>query len=255
MFSRIRMPSYKYQPARRVFLKTWNIQNQLDFRKNRPRNYKNYDYSTKPQCKISPNEWIKLPIERITQETHDSKRFTLALPDGIDDNLNIPISSSFTLRGYDIFNNNEEVTKKYTPISDSIYNGYIEFVIKCYKDGKLTPYLFNLHEGDSIEIKGPNINKLQYPFANKANIGMIAGGTGITPMIQILKEMVLNEKYDTRFVDLLYANKSMDDYLCQVFFIICFIVEKFQEIDLNVFCDVGIEYLGRFDEFKVNNEG
>ena len=210
------MPSFRYQPQREVYLKSWDIKNKLDFRKGRLRNYKQYDFSTQLQCKISPNEWIKLRIERISQETHDSKRFLLRLPNGIDDNWHIPILSSFTFKGYDIMSNREEITKKYTPISDSLYNGYLEFVIKNYKNGKLTPYLFNLAEGDEIELSGPNQGKLQYPFTEKSKIGMIAGGTGITPMIQILKEMALNTKRDQRFVDLLYANKTMDDYLCQV---------------------------------------
>ena len=34
-------------------------------------------------------------------------------------------------------------------------------------------------------------------------------------MIQTLKAMALHQEYDTRFVDLLYANQTMDDYLCQ----------------------------------------
>ena len=96
-------------------------------------------------------------------------------------------------------------------------DGYIEFVIKHYKTGALTPYLWTLNENDSVEINGPILNNaLEYPFAHKSNLAMLCGGSGIAPMIQILKEMALHTRYDTRYVDLLYANKSVDDYLCQV---------------------------------------
>ncbi len=103
---------------------------------------------------------------------HDSKRFTLQLPNYIDE-LNLPMS------------NNNETIKNYTPVSDSLFNGYIEFIIKYYKNGSLTPYLFELNENDTMEINGPYKNNLEYPFANKSKIGMIAGGTCIAAMIVI----------------------------------------------------------------------
>eukprot|EP01084_Bolivina_argentea_P165424 287390_1 len=207
------MPSHRYRPQQNKILKSKHVKNLLDFRNSRIRNHKTYDFSTKPECQLSPNEWYKLRIDKIYQETHDSKRFTLELPKNIDE-LNLPISNHFKVRGYNLFNNNE-VIKKYTPVSDSLFDGYIEFVIKYYKNGSLTPYLFELNENDTMEINGPYLSDLQYPFAHKSNIGMIAGGTGIAPMVQILKEMALHTQYDTRYVDLLYANKTSDDYLCQ----------------------------------------
>ncbi len=38
--------------------------------------------------------------------------------------------------------------------------------------------------GDSIEVKGP-LSKLPYTPNMKRAIGMLAGGTGITPMLQV----------------------------------------------------------------------
>ena len=107
------------------------------------------------------------------------------------------------------------------PVSDSLYDGHLEFVVKKYKNGALSPYLFSLHEGDAFEIsydapQQQQQSALAYPFASKSRIAMICGGTGITPMVQVLKEMALNERFDTRCVDLLFANNSVDDYLCQV---------------------------------------
>ena len=43
-------------------------------------------------------------------------------------------------------------------------------------------------------------------------IGMLAGGTGITPMLQIIRAVVKNSDDDTR-ISLIYANITTDDIL------------------------------------------
>lgn len=44
------------------------------------------------------------------------------------------------------------------------------------------------------------------------HLGMLAGGTGITPMLQIIRAIVKNPKDKTK-VDLIYANVNVDDIL------------------------------------------
>jgi cytochrome-b5 reductase len=65
--------------------------------------------------------------------------------------------------------------------------------------------------GDSIEVKGP-ITKFKYVPNSVKHIGMLAGGSGITPMLQVVKEIVNNpEDYTT--VHLVFANNTTDDIL------------------------------------------
>lgn len=45
-----------------------------------------------------------------------------------------------------------------------------------------------LQEGDLIEIKGP-FPKLPYTANMKKEIGMMCGGTGITPMLQVQQHL------------------------------------------------------------------
>lgn len=47
---------------------------------------------------------------------------------------------------------------------------------------------------------------------HKRKIGMIAGGTGITPMLQVIRA-VLRDKSDTTELWLLFANQTEDDIL------------------------------------------
>jgi cytochrome-b5 reductase len=67
--------------------------------------------------------------------------------------------------------------------------------------------------GETIAIKGP-FKKLEYITNMKENIGMIAGGTGIAPMIQMLQAIFQNPE-DTTKVYMVYANIAEEDILCK----------------------------------------
>ena len=74
------------------------------------------------------------------------------------------------------------VIRPYTPSHTTI--GYLELVVKGYPDGKMSKHINNLKPGDTLEFKGPilGIPITQNEFDS---IGLIAGGSGITPMLQV----------------------------------------------------------------------
>jgi cytochrome-b5 reductase len=72
--------------------------------------------------------------------------------------------------------------------------GHLDLVIKTYDQGKMSKHIGNLKPGDKLLIKGP-IPKYPYKPNTKERIGLIAGGTGITPMYQLI-EHVLNDPND-----------------------------------------------------------
>ena len=63
--------------------------------------------------------------------------------------------------------------------------GYFDLMIKVYPQGKMSQHIDHLKIGDTIEVKGPK-GKFHYQPNMKAQLGMLAGGTGITPMLQII---------------------------------------------------------------------
>ena len=70
--------------------------------------------------------------------------------------------------------------RPYTPTSDEDARGYIEFVIKKYPDGPMSTHLHNMVPGQRLDFKGP-IPKYKWEQNKHPAVGMIAGGTGITP--------------------------------------------------------------------------
>ncbi|KAG8451335.1 hypothetical protein GDO86_003519 [Hymenochirus boettgeri] len=132
--------------------------------------------------------------------------------------------------------NGNLVVRPYTPISTDDERGYVDLIVKIYfrgqhpnypDGGKMSQYLENLSIGNIIEVQGPRgllayKGKGQFEIQpNKKSaavrkcarqVGMIAGGTGLTPMLQLIKT-ILNEPEDLTKCSLLFANKSESDII------------------------------------------
>lgn len=65
--------------------------------------------------------------------------------------------------------------------------------------------------GDYVEMKGP-LGSFDYEPERFKHLGMIAGGTGITPMYQVIKHS-LSLPEDKTVISLIYANVNEDDIL------------------------------------------
>jgi len=106
------------------------------------------------------------------------------------------------------------VVRPYTPISTNAMKGKFELMIKVYSQGLFSRYLDSLQVGQTADFKHVAANvKIQYPF-HKRRVGMIVGGTGITPMIQAL-HAILGNPHDHTQVSMLYGNKRNEDILAK----------------------------------------
>lgn len=100
--------------------------------------------------------------------------FALPYPDSV---LGLPTGQHIALQA-DI--NGKTVSRSYTPISNNSDLGRIELLVKVYPQGLMTQHLANMQVGQTIEIRGPK-GSMQYGLTYAKRIGMIAGGSGITP--------------------------------------------------------------------------
>ena len=106
----------------------------------------------------------------------------------------------------------KEVVRSYTPISSDEDKGFVEFMIKAYPQGNISAHMATLKIGDTMKMRGPKGAMVYTPNMCK-RIGMIAGGTGITPMLQVIRAINRARPLDTTKVDLIFANVNPDDIL------------------------------------------
>lgn len=104
-----------------------------------------------------------------------------------------------------------EIIRPYTPVSSPDKVGEIEFLIKQYPTGNLSKHATNLKPGDKLAIKGP-IPKWKLEENQFEEIGLISGGSGITPIWQVVHAIASNPK-DTTKVTVIYTNKTEKDIL------------------------------------------
>ncbi|VUC22033.1 unnamed protein product [Clonostachys rosea] len=109
----------------------------------------------------------------------------------------------------------KEIVRSYTPISGDHQPGYFDLLIKSYPQGNISKHMASLIVGQTIRVRGPK-GAFVYTPNMVRHFGMIAGGTGITPMLQVIRAIVRGrEKGDRTEVDLIFANVTAQDILLQ----------------------------------------
>ncbi|MFO0706347.1 MAG: NADH-cytochrome b5 reductase [Nitrospira sp.] len=141
----------------------------------------------------------------IQQDTHDTKtlRFALAADATLDMLPGDHLYVHATIDG-------KTVKRPYTPSSLPGATGSFDLTVKRYETGTMSRYLHTLRVGDDVLMSGPNSGGHWVDgMATKA--GFVAGGSGITPMIAIIRWILATRQpVDLR---LLYANKTEADII------------------------------------------
>jgi cytochrome-b5 reductase len=157
---------------------------------------------------LDPKEYKSLPLIRKEALSSSVFKFVFQLPTP-QTVIGLPIGQHVAIKG-DI--DGVVVSRSYTPTSNNLDRGVLELVIKCYPDGLLTGrYLANLQIGEHVQFRGPK-GAMKYTKGLCKKIGMIAGGTGITPMYQLIRA-ICEDVTDLTEVSLIYANRSEEDIL------------------------------------------
>ncbi|CAG8234015.1 unnamed protein product [Penicillium nalgiovense] len=171
-------------------------------------------FSNKPRKVLNPTEFQNFVLKEKNEISHNVAIYRFALPRSTDI-LGLPIGQHISLAAT-IEGQPKEVVRSYTPISSDNEAGYFDLLIKAYPQGNISKYLTELKIGDNMKVRGPKGAMVYTPNMCR-HIGMISGGTGITPMLQVIKAIIRNRPRnggnDTTKVDLIFANVNPEDIL------------------------------------------
>ncbi|KGB78915.2 NADH-cytochrome b5 reductase 1 [Cryptococcus deuterogattii R265] len=181
-------------------------------------------FQEKDRKVLDPVEWRSFKLVDKDHLSHNTALYRFALPRA-SDSLGLPIGQHISVAA-EI--NGKQVVRSYTPTTLDDDKGHFDLVVKTYEKGNISRYLSLLTIGQEVKVKGPK-GKFVYTYVYPLLLGvftlntirspnmaphlvMIAGGTGITPMYQIIKSSVKNPRDQTK-LSLIYANVQEDDIL------------------------------------------
>lgn len=160
------------------------------------------------------NEWREFKLLSKQTVSKMTVKFTFELPQKKYLGLEIP-GQHLKIRA---MINGKVIERAYTPSSKFTQAGSLDLLVKVYPDGVMTSYLESLEPGAKVEMRGPH-GTIGYPSAGKITRGkssqdashlvLLAGGSGITPMLQLIRAAFESVKDTTRFT-LLYSNTSLE---------------------------------------------
>ncbi|CAN0907982.1 Nitrate reductase [NADH] [Linum grandiflorum] len=175
---------------------------------------------------LTPRDKVLCKLVEKESLSHDVRLFRFALPKE-DQVLGLPIGKHIFICATV---NGKLCMRAYTPTTTLDKMGHFDLVVKVYFEkvhpkfpngGLMSQYLDSLEIGSAVEVKGPlghieYLGRGNFTVHGKPKFGrklaMIAGGTGITPVYQVV-QAVLRDPKDQTEMYIVYANRTEDDIL------------------------------------------
>jgi cytochrome-b5 reductase len=158
-----------------------------------------------PVTRIKTKTPSPYQVTAIHPDTHDTKTFRFGLPAGATLDM-LPGDHLYVHATV----NGKAVKRPYTPSSLPGTAGYFELTVKRYETGAISKYLHEQKVGDTVLMSGPNQGG-RWVDGMAKRAGFVAGGTGITPMIAMIR-WILTKRLDVD-LRLIFANKTEADII------------------------------------------
>lgn len=152
-------------------------------------------------------DFYKLAIKQLIKETDKAVSIAFEVPEGMRSNFSFTAGQYITLK---TVIDDEEIRRDYSLCSTPM-SGDLKVVIKEVEGGVFSHFANNILKiGDIIEVAPPN-GRFTYQIKQEeeSTIVAFAAGSGITPIMSIIKT-VLEQEHSTKMV-LVYGNKTPND--------------------------------------------
>ncbi len=144
-------------------------------------------------------------LTAIVTDTHDTNTFRFELP--ADATLDM-LPGDFLYVHATV--NGKSLKRAYTPSSLPGTTGFFDLTVKRYASGIVSRSLHEQRVGDTVLMSGPNPGG-HWVDGMAKRVGFVAGGTGITPMISIIR-WILATRIEAELF-LIFANKTEADII------------------------------------------
>ncbi|WOD45064.1 ferredoxin--NADP reductase [Hwangdonia lutea] len=153
------------------------------------------------------SSFYKLTIKEIKRETPKAISISFSVPEHLKDTFAFKAGQYITLKT-EI--EGHEVRRDYS-LCSSPKSGEVKVAVKEVKDGTFSAYANNtLQVGDTLEVAPPKGRFVFVPNDSKTkNIALFAAGSGITPILSIIKCALEEEVYSK--VILVFGNKTTEN--------------------------------------------
>lgn len=153
------------------------------------------------------SQFHTLTVANITKQTTDTVSVAFNIPESLASSFSYVAGQYLTLKF--TINGNEE-RRAYSLCSSSYTDDLLEVAVKKVENGVVSTYINDvLKEGDSIEVMPPQGSFTIEPNAsNSKHYVGFAAGSGITPIISMLKSVLAKEP-NSKFT-LIYGNKTKE---------------------------------------------
>lgn len=148
---------------------------------------------------------IRLRVLKIIDETSSTKTLRL-----VSENGYLPPFLAGQYIALFIDTGRVRTSRPYTISSPPNQTGYYDITIRRVEGGLVSNYLLDeVKTGDHLESSGPAGNFYHNPLFHDRTMVCIAGGSGITPFVSMIREAV--ECGLAKTIYLLYGNKNLND--------------------------------------------
>lgn len=154
---------------------------------------------------VFDHHFRNFPLGEVINLSEDTAIFRFLLPTQ-DDVFDLIPCSTLQACFKEGTNAVEQPVRFYTPITPNGTKGYFDLIVRKYPKGRFTEHLFSMEVGENIQFRCIQY-KMQYKPNKWREVGMIAGGTGITCMLQVMRAS-FSAPEDRTKMSLLFANRS-----------------------------------------------
>ncbi|KAH6935306.1 hypothetical protein HPB50_005058 [Hyalomma asiaticum] len=181
-----------------------------------------------PVLLVDPNALYTVVLKRREPIGRNVKLLRFSLPN-YSQRLGVRVGEHIMVRA---LAGNRLLTRPYTPVSPCDRRGTFDIIVKVYKagvspqfpqGGVMSQFLDTLQPGDEVQIRGPR-GKFVYEGHGSfvtahgdrlppvKRLGLIAAGSGVTPMLQLLRNMFADST-DCTLVRMIDVNRSTKDII------------------------------------------